>query len=98
MRPRIIDRPDSKFCVRSGFGPEPESITATVIPAPVEIVWASLMFATSSPHCELKAGSFEAAAIGMTAIWLPMNASAATKQSELSFLVGEINFNHAPVE
>jgi hypothetical protein len=56
------------------------------------------MFATSSPHCELKAGSFEAAAIGMTAIWLPMNASTATKQSELSFLVGVINFNYAPVE
>jgi len=27
-----------------------------------------------------------------------MNASTATKQSELSFLVGDINFNYAPVE
>ena len=98
MRPRTIDRPGSKFCDKSGFGPEPESMTATVTPAPVEIVWASLMFATSSPHCELKAGSFEALAIGLTAIWPQMNAIAATTQSELSFLVGNTNFNYAPVE
>ena len=56
------------------------------------------MFATSSPHCELKAGSFEALAIGLTAIGPPMNAIAETTQSELSFLVGNTNFNYAPVE
>jgi hypothetical protein len=68
-------------------------MTATVIPVPVETVWASLMFATSRPHCELKAGSFVALADGLTAIWLAKKTSAARAQNELSFLVGNTNFN-----
>ena len=50
-RPRIIERPGKIFCRRSLFGPEPESITATITFAPVETLQTSLACIICSPHC-----------------------------------------------
>ena len=50
MRPRVIVRPGNKFWSKSGFGPDPESMTATITPEPVVVGQTSLTFDACKAH------------------------------------------------
>ena len=87
IRPRTIARPAIRFWFRSGFGPEPESITATVTPLPVDKVQISLAFIALIPHCDSKAGSFDACAIAALKIETDSEEMSATTPKAEKFLL-----------